>query len=153
MDLPLLSLPFALSYNEIVEGIAMGGAMKESSEAFSVFDVVVFCAGEWQPHVVFPEEERRFQPRILRVPYDDLTASVRLQLDKSVRQLAEWHKEGQKILITCVAGRNRSGLLTALVLRERFGMTGAETIALIRDKRGGFALTNGIFTSYLLGLK
>jgi protein-tyrosine phosphatase len=158
MERPPLSLPFALSYNEIVEGIAMGGAIHESSDAFSVFDTLVFCAGEWQPHVAFPDDEnRKFQPQILRVPYDDsyeaLTPSVLAHLDRSANKIVDWHKEGQKVLITCMAGRNRSGLLVALVLRLRFEMTGKAAIDLIKEKRGPFALTNRVFTSYLLGLK
>lgn len=150
-----LALPAKHSYNIIQPNLAMGGAMQDSSEAFEEFDILVFCAGEWQPHVVLPEDDKA--KRVIRLRYDDsptaLIASVRKELHKAADELVKEHRQGKKILITCLAGRNRSGLLTALVLMQRFGMSASEAILLIKERRGDFALTNRTFTSYLLSLK
>jgi protein-tyrosine phosphatase len=148
------ALPVKYSYNIIQPDLAMGGALLDSSAAFEEFDILVLCAGEWQPHVVLPDEDKT--KRVVRVPYDDsdtaLIPSVLKLLQKTAKELAEEHKNGKRILVTCMMGRNRSGLLTALVLMTRFGMPAAEAIALIKECRGDFALTNETFTSYLLSL-
>ena len=129
--------------------------MVDSSAAFEEFDILVLCAGEWQPHVNLPEEDKT--KRVVRVPYDDsytaLTQSVLKQLHKAADELSDEHQRGTRIIITCMAGRNRSGLLMALVLMKRFRLSPDEAIALIKKERGPFALTNRTFTSYLLSLK
>lgn len=56
-----------------------------------------------------------------------------------------------KTLIHCQAGLNRSGLISALVLRA-LGKTSEEAIALLREKRSPMVLCNQTFESYLLGL-
>ena len=60
---------------------------------------------------------------------------------------AEW-KRGQRVLIRCQAGMNRSGLIMALVL-IREGYTAQEAIDLIRTKRSKHALFNGRFEKWL----
>jgi hypothetical protein len=154
MDFPAYALPFQHSYNLIEDGLAMGCAIRgDQEEVFVEFDILVMCAGEWQPHVTLPEDKVK---RVVRVPYDDskydLPQSVLALLHKRADELAQEHRGGRKILITCLAGRNRSGLLTALVLMKRFDLSPEKAIGLIKDRRGPFALTNKIFTSYLLSL-
>ena len=60
---------------------------------------------------------------------------------------AEW-KRGQRVLIRCQAGMNRSGLIMALVL-IREGYTAEDAIDLIRAKRSKHALFNGRFEKWL----
>jgi protein-tyrosine phosphatase len=60
---------------------------------------------------------------------------------------AEW-KRGQRVLIRCQAGMNRSGLIMALVL-IREGYTAEDAINLIRAKRSKHALFNGRFEKWL----
>lgn len=153
MKPPALALPAKYSYNVIQPGLGMGGAVLKPEEAFEEFDILVFCAGEYQPHVSLPDDKDK---RIVRVPYDDssaaLTSSVLRMLHKAADELTFEHKEGKQVLITCMAGRNRSGLLTALVLMKRFGFSGAQAIEMVKERRGDFALTNPAFNSYLLSL-
>jgi protein tyrosine phosphatase len=59
----------------------------------------------------------------------------------------EW-KRGQRVLIRCQAGMNRSGLIMALIL-IREGHTPQEAIDLIRAKRSKHALFNGRFEKWL----
>lgn len=153
MKPPALALPAKYSHNIIQPGLGMGGAILKPEEAFEEFDILVFCAGEYQPHVSLPDDKAK---RIVRVPYDDtleaLTPSVHRMLNKAADELCFEHKNGKKVLITCMAGRNRSGLLTALVLMKRFGFSGAQAIQMVKERRGDFALTNSAFNSYLLSL-
>jgi protein-tyrosine phosphatase len=51
-------------------------------------------------------------------------------------------------LVQCYGGRNRSGLLAALIVRELTGCSGAEAYQRIRDTRAG-ALGNEAFATYL----
>ena len=60
-------------------------------------------------------------------------------------------KSGDRVLIRCQAGLNRSGLLTALVLINE-GYSPSDAIALIREKRSGWALCNSDYVSYLNSL-
>lgn len=82
--------------------------------------------------------------------YDsDMTDFDPNELQAIVRYIhAEW-KRGQKVLIRCQAGLNRSGLVMALVL-IREGYTAQEAIALIHEKRSKHALFNGRFAKWLL---
>jgi hypothetical protein len=57
-------------------------------------------------------------------------------------------KDGQRVLIRCQAGLNRSGLITTLVLM-REGFTADEAIHLIRRVRGGMGMSNPTFEEWL----
>lgn len=70
------------------------------------------------------------------------------ELKPIVRMAHEDWKRGQRVLIRCQAGMNRSGLILALVL-IREGYTADEAINLIRTKRSKHALFNGRFENWL----
>ena len=67
-------------------------------------------------------------------------------------EVADWAydhwQKGEKVLIRCQAGANRSGLITAIVLMKD-GMSAEVAIAKIRAKRK-FALSNSDFVKFLL---
>lgn len=56
------------------------------------------------------------------------------------------------VLVTCRAGRNRSGLLVALAVRQLLDVTGVEALEYLRAKRPS-AVANPAFEAYLLGLQ
>jgi protein-tyrosine phosphatase len=60
----------------------------------------------------------------------------------------DW-KRGEKVLIRCQAGLNRSGIITALVL-IRDGYTAREAIDLMRETRHEYVLFNKHFEQWLL---
>ena len=60
---------------------------------------------------------------------------------------ADW-RAGRRVLIRCQAGRNRSGLITALVLM-RDGMAADEAISAIRLERSRYALANPTYVDWL----
>ena len=69
-----------------------------------------------------------------------------------IEALADWiHKQwkaGDRVLIRCQAGLNRSSLVTALVLMKE-GMSADEAIALIRKQRSLDCFSNLHFVEYL----
>ena len=137
-------------YSLIASGLAQGSAPLDAAASFEAFDTVVLCAAEFQPVMDFGDDKTK---RVIRCPYDDsefaLSPETEAILRKTAKMVVEEHEEGRRVLITCFAGINRSGLLMGLVLRERFGLTGAEAIKLIRRKRYG-ALSNRAFCRYLI---
>ena len=60
----------------------------------------------------------------------------------------QW-KSGDRVLVRCQAGLNRSGLVTALILIKA-GHSPEEAINLIRNNRGDVALFNQNFVDWLL---
>lgn len=74
------------------------------------------------------------------------------QSTAELERIADWAflewKSGERVLIRCQAGLNRSGLVTALVLL-RDGIKVNEALNLIRSKRGPYALSNPSFVAYL----
>jgi hypothetical protein len=58
-------------------------------------------------------------------------------------------KQGDRVLVRCQAGLNRSGLVLALILIKD-GLTPAQAITRIRDNRGEDALFNQDFHKWLL---
>jgi protein-tyrosine phosphatase len=80
-------------------------------------------------------------------------ASIKdIDLDR-LRQAVEFGydrwKQGDRVLVRCQAGLNRSGLVLALILIKD-GLEPAEAINRIRDNRGPDALFNDNFHAWLL---
>lgn len=72
---------------------------------------------------------------------------------KRLKLTIEWGYQqwmrGDRLLVRCQAGLNRSGLVTALILMQ-CGLSGEEAIALIREKRTSYALCNNAYEAWLL---
>jgi protein-tyrosine phosphatase len=75
-----------------------------------------------------------------------------IDLDR-LRQAVEFGydrwKQGDRVLVRCQAGLNRSGLVVALIL-IRDGLTPTEAVARIRANRGEDALFNRNFYNWLI---
>ena len=59
--------------------------------------------------------------------------------------------EGHRALVHCTFGRNRSGLVATLVVRELLGLCGADALAHVRARRDRVA-NNEAFDAWLLSL-
>jgi protein-tyrosine phosphatase len=57
-------------------------------------------------------------------------------------------RAGRTVLLHCIVGKNRSGLTSALVVRELRGCSGAHALLLVRFGRPG-AVTNRHFEEFL----
>lgn len=66
----------------------------------------------------------------------------------AANQVVEHVRAGRNVLVTCMAGQNRSGLIVALALRELTGWSGARCVEHISRCRP-HALNNTTFANYI----
>ena len=78
------------------------------------------------------------------------------EIYQEVERISDWAfiewQAGNRVLIRCQAGLNRSGLVTGLILLKS-GKKFEDAIHLIRSQRGEFALSNNHFYEYLQNWK
>lgn len=114
------------------------------------FDVVVLCAEEFQPESRIVSTAGK--PSLIYAPNDDSYKSVtRAQLSTAIaaaRACVRHYRQGKAVLISCMLGRNRSGLVMALTLHLLYGMSGASCVDYIR-RIVPHALTNDSFEAFL----
>jgi hypothetical protein len=113
------------------------------------FKVLVLCAKEAQSR----SDERGLLT--LRVRLDDSGDDItQVEWHAAVemgRRVASLVASGHRTLVTCAAGRNRSGLVCAIALYELTLMDGKECVEHIRALRPN-ALTNDSFVRKLVSL-
>ena len=140
-------------YSEILPNLWQGGTAEENwvNQAIPLpsledprhFDTVVTLTTVANPMGYHVKE--------LRFGFPD--AELFDEHNLNIEQVADWTfqewKSGNKVLIRCQAGINRSGLIMALVLM-RDGLSAKEAIELIRRKRSEFAINNIHFENYLI---
>jgi len=110
-------------------------------------DVLVLATQEHHPaDYVFPGV------KVLYAELDDSgppPTETELKEAEAIATLAAArYVRGDRLLITCYMGRNRSGLITALVLMRAHGLSGKQAVRAVRAARPE-ALSNGHFTRYL----
>jgi hypothetical protein len=107
----------------------------------------VLCADTYQPGPeLFPSVE------LVYVPFRDRIDVTPAELDlalRGARKVALRLALGRRCLVTCEAGRNRSGLVSALALAMHRGIDPAKAGELVRRARGPNALINPAFVSFL----
>lgn len=114
------------------------------------FDWVVLCALEYQPAA-----ERFAGVRVVHCPLDDDPVRGLPHKDQAMalrvgRMMGQAAKRGERVLITCYLGRNRSGLVMAHALLTVVpNMSATEAIYRIRQARGSAALSNPRFVEIL----
>jgi protein-tyrosine phosphatase len=108
------------------------------------FDVIVLAAKEYQPSL--PEHE------VWRVPLDDSgpppTSNERWMIYNTASRVARRIRHGQRVLVTCHQGRNRSGVIAGLALVE-LGLPGDRAAGRIQRLRNGLA--NPYFLEMVIG--
>lgn len=113
------------------------------------FDTLVLCASEYQPDPgLFAIED------VICAPMDDSFTPVNRRhagiAVRTARRVIDRLIQDKRVLVTCLAGRNRSGLVCALALC--FGpprMSPKEAVASVRACRGPHALANPFFVKFL----
>ena len=111
------------------------------------FDAVVLCACEIQDDPGLPSHVK-----IIRAPNDDdrLTTSQITTAKTAARKVSLLLQSRRRVLVTCAAGRNRSGLVSALALVHLTGCPGEIAAREVRIRRiGARALTNESFNAFL----
>ncbi len=129
-------------WHEVIPGLWQGGSRKPPEPGR--FDVVVSLCAKGNLRSPLSRGQRGLAWFIADadVPHED---TVRLL----ARQVSAWLDDGQRILVRCKAGLNRSGLVVARTLVER-GVDPGEAIRLIRRRRHRRALNNQAFVAWLL---
>lgn len=130
---------------KIVTGLFQSG-YPLGNPADAGFDVLVLCAAEHQPDAEnFPGVE------VVHAPMFDEQIDLEIIERASIAasQVADLIRDGaKKVLVTCALGRNRSGLVTGLILHDLYELSGEEAVLLIQNKRK-HALTNESFAEFL----
>jgi protein-tyrosine phosphatase len=119
----------------------MGGAVGRCG-----FDMLVLAAQEYQPRHAYPGV------RVFHAPLDDsgvpITADEWRIAHEAGRAVADALGRGDRVLVTCSMGINRSGLVAALGLHYATGMSGPMAAARVKRRRPG-ALRNLWFRAML----
>lgn len=114
------------------------------------FDVLVLAAQEYQPAAdKFPGV------RVIHAPNDDAPIGDGGEVEGAVaasKLVADALRRDEKVLVTCRAGLNRSGLISALALARSTTMTGPAIVEALRRARGPWALSNDDFRDFVLGV-
>ena len=135
------------------EKLYMGSFPVTGSDIGSAgFDLLVLCAVEPLYMLGNPSEHETadlFRCPTFHAPFDD--GPVTEEVVREARR-GEWRtvkalRRGDRVLVTCNAGRNRSGLVIALAIFALFPTaTSSDVIRLIKERRvapcGNEALTN-----------
>jgi protein-tyrosine phosphatase len=72
-------------------------------------------------------------------------------LGRLVRDVVDAVRDGRQVLVACAGGRNRSGLVVALAVRELLCCSGAQALRLVQSRRED-ALNNETFARHLAAL-
>lgn len=139
-----------MTYDWINPKLAIGSAPIGSSVRRSLhhhFDMLVLCAREYQPRgESFPDLE------VVHAGFSDdgspATAEEFALATHAAQRVAAALRSDQSVLVTCMMGLNRSGLVCALALRLVTGCSGREAMAIVRAARTG-ALFNPWFEAAL----
>jgi hypothetical protein len=140
-------------YSEIIENLYMGGtddndvinlpADPYKSRNDLPFDSIVTMYA-WARPADWKVQEYRYGVPDARISDMDLSR---------LRQAVNWGykqwKKGDRVLVRCQAGLNRSGLVTALILIKS-GMSAKEAILTIRKNRADIALFNEHYVKWLI---
>jgi len=138
--------------DRIVPGLYQG-SIPPQGEALRLarFTVLVLAAVQFQP-----KAERFPGVRVIHVPLEDSHVLTKEDIHSAAtvaNLVATAVKGGARVLVTCLEGRNRSGLITALALRDLYGMSGAEALLFVKkNRKNADALTNTTYQQFLLSI-
>jgi hypothetical protein len=136
------------TYSKLVDNLWMGGYPPPDARLGEHFDCLVLCAREYQVPECFGDVQ------VAQAMLDDsgccMTKEEQQQAVKAAGRVIKWLNDGLKVLVTCFAGRNRSGLVSAIALcKGPNSMTPQNATKLIRLIRGPNALSNPQFVAFL----
>lgn len=134
-----------MPYSQVTDQIFQG-SVPDPTSSYDNFSMIVLCAEEQQP------ELPRFKRRILRPAFNDTPHPTNAEIARARGAASEVGTElmrGGRVLVTCAAGLNRSGLVTGLVLIMTTRLSPIDIIKGIRAARGDLALSNPAFTKLI----
>jgi len=137
-----------LDVTKIYEGLYQGAWPPFGNElARRGFEVVVLCANENQ------HEDMYHDIQVICAPGDDDARVNRMMRFlptwiAAARRTAVLLEKGKKVLVTCMAGLNRSGMVTAMALHLVTGWSGDEIVEHMQSARAN-ALCNETFANWI----
>lgn len=147
VDALLLEAPPAVAFR-VLGNMWIGSAPPIGWTVSQHFDCLVLSAMEYPPgSTCFPNVER-----LAVTLNDDGSPMQKPEMAEAVRaagKVLAWLKARKRVLVTCHAGLNRSGLICALVLCKAKGMSPKEAVETVRAARGPNALRNQYFLDFL----
>jgi protein-tyrosine phosphatase len=134
----------------VAQGIYQGPCPRSAEEVRrNGFHVLTFCALEIQPMIHDPQGLRVLYAPMNDNPMNPMSEEEWTSAQRAGREIALLTSTGGRALTTCAMGLNRSGIVNALALHYRFGVTGVEAIDQVRRTRGPMALSNPSFVERL----
>lgn len=135
--------------SHIIGGLWQGSAPNLAEVQAKGFDAVALCAVEHQP-----QRAADGRLRVIRCPIEDepdrmLSLAARHLALEASHEVAQHLLRGQNVLVTCHAGLNRSGLVSALALHMISGWDAETIIRIIRRKRSYLSLSNPDFVAII----
>ena len=130
---------------KIASGLYQAGYPLYGSPKAAGFAAVALCAREYQP------SESKFKgSRVIYAPMDDraIDSDILYTAEVAAERVMAHVMAGDRVLVTCAMGKNRSGLVVGLCLVNLYNISGAEAVEIIQGNRPG-ALSNDTFVAYL----
>ena len=140
-------------FNEIIPNLFMGGTHDDDVIHYPMRDYGARTDLPFDAIVTMYAWARPADWNIQEFRYAVEDGSItKIDLNRLMQAVDFGHnrlKSGDRVLVRCQAGLNRSGLVTALILMKE-GFTAQDAINLIRTKRHEDALFNTSFANWLL---
>lgn len=95
--------------------------------------------------------KQMFLYRLVNLPDGKIPEEMGMLCLALVSEMAGLILQNHRVLVYCYGGRNRSGLISALIVRELKGFTGREALEWVRSCRP-HSVVNKHFEQFLLGL-
>ena len=143
------SIPLCVdAWNEVVPGLFQGGhdVRSQSRTACVVGDEFDLVVSMTTREGYGPAEG--VEHHVARMADAGVDAGIAARVDELAGVVAGAVRAGRRVLVRCSGGLNRSGLVVASAL-VRLGHGPDEAIALVRQSRGPWALTNAAFVTHL----
>lgn len=85
-------------------------------------------------------------------PVPDSKVKIPEGIPELAKELAQDIREGYTVLSHCHAGRNRAGLLNALIIYELYGWCGQKIVDYMEERRPNNMTSNQYFLNYVKSL-
>lgn len=143
---PELRFP-GLDCHEVAPNLWVGSRPKFPDAVYVVFDLIVLCATEYQPDpLTWPKTA------VHLCPFEDTMAPEDAELDRvrdTVPKVVEALQNNKRVLVTCLAGQNRSALVAGLAMHRHYNVPPKSVLTAIRAVRHG-AFSNYTFERLML---
>jgi protein-tyrosine phosphatase len=134
--------------NRVYGRLWMGGCPTPLFELRKHFNCLVLCANDYQL-VKNPWADIEVINAPLADSGEPMLKSEPEMAVKAAGAVIGRLLRDQNVLVTCIAGRNRSGLVCAITLCKGFGFTPDQAISMIRSARTDRAFRNSYFEKFL----